>query len=283
MGKKIEKKTSEIEEKLENEIKERRKLPDDVKKERNKNIFRNLIFACAITIFFILLNIGFFTIEKTIYCRDTIIFSFVALIVTIILLERAYRTEKGGYILHGIEVLVASIFSYFIPYTYFTYNANITKLIMASPIVFIIYYLIKIAVIWEKSSKNKKNDIEDIIKKEDIKDDDSWIKVDKEAEAEKVEDEKEEIETIPEIKVILPKEKKTTKKKAPVSTKKTATATKKSSSTKKTTGTKKTTTAKKSTATSKATTKKASAKKTTTAKKATTKKSTTKKKDSEKE
>ena len=204
-----------IKETFENEIKERKEIPDEVKSKRDKTVLRNLLFAVGIVIYFILLNIGYFAIEKTIFTRDTVAFSFVILIVAIVLFERAYRTEKGYFAIHGIEVLVAAIFTYFVPYTYFNYSIKATKVIMVFPVLFAIYYCIKGIVICIKAKKERKNDIIDIVKNEDIEKDDTFLKMDKDAEIEEENKEttQEKKETKPEI------AKKTTKKTTSAKTK----------------------------------------------------------------
>ena len=195
MGKKETNEVKEMKETLESEIKKRNKMPDDVKIERDKKIFRNLLFAIGIIAYFILLNIGFYLIEKTVFTRDTVVFAFATLIITIILFERSYRGEKGYYAIHGLEVLAASVFTYFVPYLYYTFNEPVTKAIMVSPVLFVVYYAIKLAVICAKAKKVKDNDIKDIIKKEETKIDDDWTKMDKDLEAEEdiKEDVKEEV------------------------------------------------------------------------------------------
>ena len=104
-----------IEETMEGEYKKRRAIPKEIKDIRDKNVFRNLLFAIGIEVYFILLNLGYYYIEKSVYTRDTVLFSFVTLLVTIILFERAYRTEKGYYAVNiqGGEPFYVSSFSMF--------------------------------------------------------------------------------------------------------------------------------------------------------------------------
>ena len=240
----------EIQETIENEFKERKQIPDEVKKERDKNVFRNLMFAIGIMAYFILLNIGYYSIEKTLYTRDTVVFAFVTLIATIILFERSYRTEKGFFAIHGLEILVASIFTYFVPYLYFTFSDNITKAIMVSPLLFGIYYCFKSIGICVKAKQIKENDIKDIIKKEERVDNDNWTQMDKDMEVEE-----EKLETKVENEIKKPAKKgQTTKSKTKKTTStnaKSKTQTKKTASSKtiKTTSTRKATTKKTATKT----------------------------------
>lgn len=184
------KKTEEakvFEETMETELRNRKTIPDDVKNKRDENVFRNLVFAIGVIVYFIILNLGYFFIEKSIYTRDSVVFSFVALIATIVLFEKAYRMEKGFFAIHGLEALAVAIYTYFIPYTYFNLDNTAVKVLMIIPVFFGVYYCIKGIAICIKAGKNNKNDIKDIIKKEEIKNDDVLIDIDKDAEIEKEE------------------------------------------------------------------------------------------------
>ena len=174
----------ELTKEMEKEIKARKTLSKEAKIERDKKVFRNLIFAILVIIYFIFLNLGYYNLEKAVFVKDTAVFSMVALVITIILFEKAYKTEKGYLAIHGIEVLVAALFTYFVPYTYFNFGELTNKLCMLAPIAFAIYYCIKAIAICIKESRKKESDIKDIVKKEQIKNDDTWVKMDKDKEAE---------------------------------------------------------------------------------------------------
>ena len=219
MKKKDTEEMKKMKEKMENERKQRKRMPVEIKNERDKNVIRNLLFAIAVIIYFILLNLGYYAIEKTVYVRDTVVFSMASLIITIILFERAFKTDKGYFAIHGMETLVISIFTYFVPYTYFNFGENITKAIMVSPVIFGIYYCMKGIGICIKARMKKKNYIEEIVKKEEIKNDDTWIKIDKDEEAEKA-------QTIIEEPIIQVKPKTVTTKKKTTRAIKTTKATK---------------------------------------------------------
>ena len=164
MGRRMSREEKEV---FEKEIKERKELSADVKNERDSKVFRNLLLAVFVAIYLILINIGYFTIEKAVYVNDTMIFSLMALFVSVVIFEMAFKKEKGYLAIHGIEVLTISLFTYFIPYMYFNTSDVVRKVLMILPVIYEIYYCFKGIVICIISQKKRNNDIKDIIKKEE--------------------------------------------------------------------------------------------------------------------
>jgi len=164
MGRRMSREEKEV---FEKEIKERKELSTEVKNERDTKVFRNLLFATFVALYLILINIGYFTIEKAVYVNDTMIFSLMALFVSVVIFEMAFKKEKGYLAIHGIEVLTISLFTYFIPYMYFNTSEVVRKVLMILPVIYEIYYCFKGIVICIISQKKRKNDIKDIIKKEE--------------------------------------------------------------------------------------------------------------------
>ena len=132
MGRRMSREEKEV---FEKEIKERKELSADVKNERDSKVFRNLLLAVFVAIYLILINIGYFTIEKAVYVNDTMIFSLMALFVSVVIFEMAFKKEKGYLAIHGIEVLTISLFTYFIPYMYFNTSDVVRKVLMILPVI----------------------------------------------------------------------------------------------------------------------------------------------------
>ena len=177
--------------KYEKEIQNMNDISKEAKNKRDKNVYRNLLSANIVMLYLVAINLGFFCLEKTIFIKCTAVCSMLTLIITIIFYETAYKTEKDFYILHGIETLVISIFTFFIPHTYYNYGIIARKILMVTPVFFGIYYCLKAIGICIKANKNKNNDIKDIIKNENKVDDEKWINMDKDKEAEMSDDEEE--------------------------------------------------------------------------------------------
>ena len=72
---------------IEIERKRRNRMPAEIKEKMNKDVFRNLVFGVCILLYFILLNLGFFKLEKDMYIKDTMIFSIATLLVSIVFFE----------------------------------------------------------------------------------------------------------------------------------------------------------------------------------------------------
>ena len=169
--------------KLEREINKKKRIPREVREKTNKEVFRNLLFAIGVILYLILLNLGFWKLDQEIYVKDTAIYSIASLAVTIILFEKAFKTEKGNYAISGIEILTASIFTYFVPYTYFHTSEITRKLWMLLPLAYAIYYTAKSIIICIKSKDWRKSDVKEIIYEEETKREDiTAIDKDKEAE-----------------------------------------------------------------------------------------------------
>lgn len=168
------------------EIEQKKKIPKEIKDVMNKRIFRNLIFAILVILYFIFLNLGFSNIEKSIFNQDTAVFAITSLAISIVLFEKAYREEKGYLAIHGIEVLAVALFTLFIPYTYFYFDSTIVKVVMLVPMYFAVYYIVKSAIIFiqtKNKQKNKISDVKEIVKKETRKFEEN-VEMDKDKDAE---------------------------------------------------------------------------------------------------
>ena len=138
----------------------------------SQNVYINLIYITLITIYFIFFNI----IEKyinpdifLIYIKAT---SFVFLILTILIFEKAYKTDNDAIALNGIEFLVLSIFTLLILYIPRVFEISNTTYILSGLCLFIAYYLIKNILIYTRERKeelDKLSDIKEIVKDEPIK------------------------------------------------------------------------------------------------------------------
>ena len=238
----------------------------EVSQETLKKIFRNIIKAIIVAVYFIVLNIAYSSIKEERLVKDIEIFASVYLVVGIFFLERAYKKDDSESAQTGIELLVLSLHSLSIMHVITLFKYDFRIYLLTSSYIFCIYYVLKSIILYTKGRieyLHSLSDISDIVKKDEP--------IKKEAKK-RNKKENAEIEE-PEEKV-----KEATSKKP--ATKKTATkkSTAKKPATEKTT-TKKSTTEK---ATTKKTTAKKSATEKTTTKKPTTKKATTEKSTTEK-
>ena len=158
--------------KLEENSKEKRNILKKIKQVMSQNVFLNLIYASIIVIYFIFFNL----IEKymkpeifLIYIKST---SFVFLILTILIFEKAYKEDNDTIALNGIEFFVLSIFSLLILYIPRVFNIDNTTYILSGSCFVLIYYMIKNILIYTRERKeelDQLSDIKEIVKDEPVK------------------------------------------------------------------------------------------------------------------
>ena len=106
-------------EKIEKEINEKTKLPNEVKEKIKKEVFTNIAVATVIILYLIFIVLGSVGSVKNVRVVDLNIFSILFLGVAIIIFEISYRKEDGKLAMYGIESLVVAIFTLFLPYIIF--------------------------------------------------------------------------------------------------------------------------------------------------------------------
>ena len=101
-------------EKLEEEIKNKKKLPESEKKSIFKKCIINIIILLIILIYLFCLQIGEQNIQTENYITMLKVFSIILIIGTIMMFEISYRLNKNNIILHSIEILILSFFTLFL-------------------------------------------------------------------------------------------------------------------------------------------------------------------------
>lgn len=151
---------------MQKEIENKRKLPEEIKKDIKKKILHNLILALIIILYLDAVNILFNKLENNMFEK---IMKFVALgidIITVILFEIAYRRKSKRIFIVGIELLICSIFSLYVPYIYlFTNLKNVITICLE---IIIVYYIIKAFIIFKGRQFEYQNNLSDV--KEILKD-----------------------------------------------------------------------------------------------------------------
>ena len=85
---------SELENDLELQLKEKKKIPKKVRENIYDKIFVNTIIAILVVIYFGFLNLGYSNIEKEVFITDLKVFSFSILVLSIILLEKGCKYDN---------------------------------------------------------------------------------------------------------------------------------------------------------------------------------------------
>lgn len=156
-------------EKIEKEIDEKTKLPNEIKEKIRKKIFTNFVIASIIVLYFIFIVSGSSGAIKNVRIIDLNIFSMIFLGTAIGLFEIAYRKDDDGLAVHGMESLAVAIFTLFLPYIIFELDELHKKYYLIASIYITIYYIIKtiyVSLRVKQQYMNSVSDIKDIIKKE---------------------------------------------------------------------------------------------------------------------
>lgn len=166
---KEEKQNSEIEQiqEISEQIKQIKQIPKEVKDKINKKVYENIFIAAVAMAICNMLLLGYMNIEPMRYIIDLKVFSVIALLGTLFMIERAYKKDSSKLAINAVETIVISIVLLALPYIYTYYIYKFPAIIVFISLVFAIYYGIKgIVIIFKEKSNYKKtsNDINDIIK-----------------------------------------------------------------------------------------------------------------------
>ncbi len=159
----------EMVEKIESEITQKTKLPDDIKEQARKNIFTNIIIAIIAISYFIFLILGSAGSTKNVRIVDFNIFSIIILGLAICLFEIAYKKDNGAIAMYGVEALTIALTTLFLPYVIFEVSEAHKKYYLMVSSYIGIYYIIKCIYISVKTKKkylDEASDIKEIVKKE---------------------------------------------------------------------------------------------------------------------
>lgn len=214
--KKIEETVNHLTEMKKDRKKQKRKMPKEVSQKIWKKIFYQLLTTIGIMLYFVVLNLAYVNMREERLIGDIKVFAGAFLVVGIVMLEKAYREEKGKYVLTGIESLVFSLHTLSIMHVITLFKYDFRLYLLTSSYIFSIYYVLKSIIIYirEKRIYSKGlSDISEIIKKEEPTKKEATKKVNKEEnQNEKIEN-KENITVAPKKKPIKKGNKKTSTKK----------------------------------------------------------------------
>lgn len=146
------------------------KIPKEISQEILKRMFKSLLQAVGITLYFIILNVAYSNINQERLIKDIEVFAGVFLIIGIIFIEKAYKKDSGSLTINGIEFLVLSLHSLSIMHIITLLKYDFKFYLLTSSYVFSIYYVLKAIVLYTKGRKNYLNslsDINEIIKKDE--------------------------------------------------------------------------------------------------------------------
>ena len=147
-------------------IKERMKLPDEVKGFIKINIFFNFIMAIIMLSSTLMVNITYSRFSSEIFEGYIHIFQLVLAVITIIFFETAYKKDSFLISFYGIEMFIFSLSVMFVPYFYIL-KGKLNSLIFIT-MLFTVYYIFKSIFtglhIRNNYLKNNISDVKEIVK-----------------------------------------------------------------------------------------------------------------------
>ena len=164
-----EKVKKEVVEKIEEEKKDKKKMFEDVKNAIINKIMLNCSIGVLILAYWLLIILCKMYVDKSIVIIACNVANIVLLALTIVMFEIAYKKNNGVLAIYGIEIMVLTIFTLFIPYIYYESDGNTRIYLSLVGIVMAIYYSIKSACIYileRKKYIKSQSDIKEIITKE---------------------------------------------------------------------------------------------------------------------
>lgn len=147
---------------MQKEIENKRKLPEEIKKEIKKNILFNLLIATIIVLYLFSINMLFLNFEKTIFENQMKFFALGLITITVIFFEIAYRKQSKRTCMIGLELLLCSIYSLYVPYIYLYANVNLKMITTILPIGIAIYYIFKAYIIYKTRKFKHQNNLSDV-------------------------------------------------------------------------------------------------------------------------
>lgn len=146
-----------------------KKLPKEISQEILKKIFKNLLIAGAILIYFAILNIAYAKMEEERLVNDLKAFAGFFLAFGIFFLEKGYKNDDGTNAIYGIESIVLSGHTLSIMHIITMYKYNFQLYLLASSYIFAIYFVLKSIVLYTRGKQQywlSLSDISEIVKDE---------------------------------------------------------------------------------------------------------------------
>ena len=166
--------TQENIEKFHKEYQKSRIIPDDYKRKIRNRIFKNTIIAAIVIIYLILLNILSMHIETEPYILGIKIVCVILAIISVIYFELCYRKDNGYLFMHGVEFLILATITLFSVYAYSLFYITYNSILLYILIAVVVYYIIKTIFTLKYMKKEyykSQNDIKEIVKKGNNKND----------------------------------------------------------------------------------------------------------------
>ena len=134
-----------------------------------KTIFKNLVRAILVMLYFITLNFAYTRMNLERLIGDIEVFSGVFLVLGLLALEKSYKEEKGSTAITAIELMALSMHSLSIMHVITMMKYDFRTYLLTSSYIIAIYYVFKAIVIYTMQKRKELKELSDIseIVKED--------------------------------------------------------------------------------------------------------------------
>lgn len=129
-----------------------------------KKIEKNLSRALCIIIYFVILFFAYTRMNLDRLAQDIQVFSGAFLVLGILALEKAYKKDSGEVAITGIELLALSIHSLSIMHMITLLKYDFKSYMLISSGIVVIYYVLKVIIIYTKDKKEYLKGLSDISK-----------------------------------------------------------------------------------------------------------------------
>ncbi len=166
-NKKVEKKNIIEEDIIGETIRQRKKLPKELKDKISNSIFFNVLIIVFMMISTLVINLMFNRYSLSRFETIMKIVQITVCLITIVIFEYSYKKDSLKSGLYGIEFLLYSIAVLYVPYMYNLNNLDFLENVICA---FVIYYIVKSisTLIYYKHKYLKENmsDVKEIVKEE---------------------------------------------------------------------------------------------------------------------
>lgn len=138
------------------------KIPKDVRESIYTKVFNELGIAIFIILYSLVLKFSFTKIDENTFTNCVHGISSALCVFAIVLFELAYKKNSEKIGLYGVEQLVLSIISLFMPYIYFKRSTTFKNLYSLFGLYISVYYVIKAFVVYIIEVRKYKAGLSDI-------------------------------------------------------------------------------------------------------------------------
>ena len=109
--------------------------------------------AIIVIVYFIFLILGFNNIEHSVYQTDLKVFAMCSLLIAIVLLEKAYKSDNGKLAMFGIETIFIAIITLALIYINIMLSDRYVSIVLSISYIVAIYYVIKSIILYIRGRK----------------------------------------------------------------------------------------------------------------------------------